>query len=104
MVKTNQEIAKEIIQGKWGNNAERKRRLTEAGYDYEKVQSLVEAIINDIGIEEALRKAREYDAEHGVVELEILGTETMEIEVDLNKYNSIKLMFVSGDKNVQLVI
>lgn len=99
MAKTNQEIAKEIIQGKWGNNAERRRRLTEAGYDYEKVQSLVEAIINDIGIEEALRKAKEYDAEHGVVELEILGTETMEIEVDLNKYNSIKLTFVSGDKD-----
>lgn len=104
MAKTNQEIAKEIIQGKWGNNAERRRRLTEAGYDYEKVQSLVEAIINDIGIEEALRKAREYDEQHGIVELEILGTETMEIEVDLNKYNSIKLTFVSGDKNVQLVV
>ena len=26
MAKTNQEIAKEIFQGKWGNNLERKRR------------------------------------------------------------------------------
>ena len=39
--KTNAEIAKEVIAGKWGNDAERKRRLTEAGYDYEAVQSLV---------------------------------------------------------------
>ena len=39
--KTNAEIAQEVIDGKWGNTPERKRRLTEAGYDYEAVQSLV---------------------------------------------------------------
>lgn len=39
--KTNAEIAQEVIDGKWGNSPERKRRLTEAGYDYEAIQSLV---------------------------------------------------------------
>lgn len=35
------EIAKEVISGKWGNGEERKQRLTEAGYDYEAIRSLV---------------------------------------------------------------
>lgn len=32
------EIAKEVIRGDWGNGDERKKRLTEAGYYYDKVQ------------------------------------------------------------------
>lgn len=39
--KTNEQIAKEVIQGKWGVGAERKRRLTLAGYNYIEVQSIV---------------------------------------------------------------
>lgn len=39
--KTNEELANEVIQGLWGNGAERKKKLTEAGYDYEAVQSIV---------------------------------------------------------------
>ena len=35
------EIATEVIQGKWGNGADRKNRLTKAGYDYDAVQKLV---------------------------------------------------------------
>lgn len=38
------EVAKEVIAGKWGNGADRKNRLTAAGYDYSKVQSEVNAI------------------------------------------------------------
>lgn len=34
-------IAKEVIAGKWGNGAERKERLTKAGYDYNEVQKEV---------------------------------------------------------------
>lgn len=39
--KTNEEIAKEVIQGKWGNNPERKQKLIEAGYDYEAIRKIV---------------------------------------------------------------
>lgn len=39
------EIAKEIIAGKWGNGTERQRRLTEAGYDYAKAQAKVNEIL-----------------------------------------------------------
>lgn len=39
--KTNEQIADEVWAGKWGNGDERKRRLTDAGYDYEAVQQLI---------------------------------------------------------------
>jgi opacity protein-like surface antigen len=35
------EIAKEVIEGKWGNGDERKAALIEAGYDYEAVQAKI---------------------------------------------------------------
>ena len=39
--KTNEQIANEVIQGLWGNGADRKKRLTEAGYDYNAIQKIV---------------------------------------------------------------
>lgn len=43
--KTNEEIAKEVIAGKWGNGRERKERLTAAGYDYNKIQAIVNKLM-----------------------------------------------------------
>lgn len=43
--KTNEEIAKEVIKGLWGNGAERKKKLTAAGYDYPTIQKLVNKMI-----------------------------------------------------------
>ena len=43
--KTNEQIAKEVIQGKWGNGKERKERLTAAGYDYYAVQKIVNEML-----------------------------------------------------------
>lgn len=39
-------IAKEVIAGKWGVGADRKKRLTEAGYDYKKVQAKVNELLS----------------------------------------------------------
>ena len=39
------EIAKEVIQGRWGNGAERKEKLTAAGYDYATVQKRVNEML-----------------------------------------------------------
>lgn len=39
--KSNEEIANEVIQGKWGNGQDRKNRLTNAGYNYQAVQNIV---------------------------------------------------------------
>ena len=43
--KTADEIAREVISGKWGNGAERKRRLTQAGYDFMIIQKRVNEIL-----------------------------------------------------------
>lgn len=39
------EIAQEVIDGKWGNGAERKSRLTGAGYNYSEVQAIVNQLV-----------------------------------------------------------
>lgn len=39
--KSNEEIAKEVIRGLWGNGSDRKRRLRIAGYDPEEIRKLV---------------------------------------------------------------
>lgn len=39
------ETAREVIQGKWGNGADRKNRLTNAGYDYNAVQKRVNELM-----------------------------------------------------------
>lgn len=40
-----QKIAKEVIDGKWGNGANRKLKLIEAGYNYKAVQSIVNQML-----------------------------------------------------------
>ncbi len=43
--KTVEQLAREVIQGKWGNGATRKKRLTEAGYSYAAVQAKVNELL-----------------------------------------------------------
>ncbi len=43
--KTTEEIAREVIAGKWGNNPERRKRLEEAGYDYQEIQDKVNELL-----------------------------------------------------------
>ena len=38
-------LAREVISGKWGNGEERKRRLTNAGYDYYVIQRRVNQLL-----------------------------------------------------------
>lgn len=40
-----EQIAREVIDGKWGNGRARKDKLTEAGYNYHEVQLIVNRII-----------------------------------------------------------
>lgn len=42
------EIAKEVIDGKWGNGQDRKTRLTNAGYNYSEVQKRVNELVNPV--------------------------------------------------------
>ena len=43
--KTTEEVAQEVIAGKWGNGEDRKQRLTAAGYNYGTVQAKVNKLI-----------------------------------------------------------
>jgi len=43
--KSVEEIAREVLQGKWGNGADRKARLEAAGYDYAEVQTKVNTLV-----------------------------------------------------------
>lgn len=43
--KSNEEIAKEVVTGKWGNGNTRKTALTKAGYDYKAIQTLVNKLL-----------------------------------------------------------
>lgn len=49
--KSMEEIAKEIIEGKWSNGEERKIRLKKAGYDYAIVQRLVNEMLQNRKLE-----------------------------------------------------
>jgi LysM repeat protein len=44
--KSNEEIAREVIRGDWGNGQDRKDRLTSAGYDYSAIQSIVNQLVS----------------------------------------------------------
>ena len=72
------QIALEVIAGLWGNGEERRQRLEAAGYDYAEVQEMVNAILSgEISQEDP-------------VEADPM---TLEVEVDLNVYKAIKLIF-----------
>lgn len=43
--KTIDQLAKEVIEGKWGNGKERAEKLTAAGYDYQAVQNRVNEML-----------------------------------------------------------
>ena len=47
-IKSNEDVAKEVWEGKWGNGEERKQALEDAGYNYDVIQQLV----NDTAPEE----------------------------------------------------
>lgn len=42
-----QKIAEEVIAGKWGSGEQRQIKLTNAGYDYNKIMRKVEQILKD---------------------------------------------------------
>ena len=45
-LKTVEEVAREVISGKWGNGSDRMKRLTEAGYDYSEIQKKVNELLS----------------------------------------------------------
>lgn len=44
--KTIEELAQEVLAGKWGNGEDRKKRLESAGYNYREVQDIVNELVS----------------------------------------------------------
>lgn len=65
--KSVEDIAKEVINGKWGNGDERREALTKAGYNYEEVRRMVNDIL--LGAVTPMPVLSEYP-KHGVVNVE----------------------------------
>lgn len=55
--KTLEDIAKEVINGAWGNGSERKKRLEAAGYVYSVVQSKVNELCNKSSVKSHTKKS-----------------------------------------------
>lgn len=72
--------------GKWGNGEERKKKLWDAGYSYSAIQSIVNALVEGNTIPK----------EQPTPDYKITGTETMKIEIDLEKYNGLEITFNFG--------
>ena len=83
-MKNNQQIAIEVLMGKWGNGRDRINRLTAAGYNPSAVQSIVDCLVENGYFPET-------------VEVELTGTETLEVDFDITKYNAISVTFTKGD-------
>lgn len=91
-MKTNQEIAREVIRGKWGNGEERKQRLTKEGYSYKDIQSIVNVLMRD---PKAVNEIKNEDKQEQFV---ITGTEILDVEIDLTKYKGINIIFKNGEE------
>ncbi len=58
-LKTNEELAREVIKGLWGNGVNRINALTAAGYDYVAIQDIVNAMLNNTYKPETPKKEEE---------------------------------------------
>lgn len=57
--KSNEEIAREVIAGIWGNGNDRKVNLANAGYNYDIIQKSVNAELNNTSSEVSTKKSNE---------------------------------------------
>ena len=92
--KTIDELAKEVIAGEWGNNPERKNRLTEAGYDYSKIQARVNEMLSgntpkptptpSVDILTLVKKTIRGDFGNGEARKKALGSNYSEVQNQVN--------------------
>lgn len=95
------EVAKEVIRGEWGNGDERYNRLTNAGYNYNEIQSKVNELLNSnkptpaptpsVDILDLVRKTIRGDFGNGEARRKALGSNYDEVQrqVNLNLKNGL---------------
>ena len=86
--KSIEEIAKEVINGVWGNGEDRKNRLTAAGYNYSEVQAKVNELLKDnkpsVDILDLVRKTIRGDFGNGEDRKKALGSNYAEVQRQVN--------------------
>lgn len=87
-MKSNFEIAKEVVDGKWGNGETRRISLQNAGYDYEAIQYLVNKIVSGESVDTSVTP----DPSNPNSTARLLN-----VEVDLTKYDGVTLIIVGAD-------
>ena len=97
--KSVEELAKEVIAGKWGNGEDRKKRLTQAGYNYSEVQGKVNEILKinkpatpKVDMLDLVRKTIRGDFGNGETRKKKLGSNYDEVQrqVNLNLKHGLK--------------
>lgn len=85
--KTNEQIADEVIAGKWGNGADRKARLEQAGYNYNTIQGIVNSKLAGNKTQQVIRySVRRGDTLSGIAAR--YGTTWQKIAADNNLKNA----------------
>lgn len=100
LLKSDDEIIKEIMEGKWGNGEERKKNLQNSGYDYTRIQSKINELYrNNNGSEnnETYRKEVWYQVKQGDTLTKIANefNTTIEKIVELNNIKNPNLIYVN---------
>ena len=86
-----QELAKEVLDGIWGNGEERKNALENAGYDYNKVQNAVNALLSESAagdlteIAEAVIDGKYGNGQERVDHLETAGYDPTAVQRKVNE-------------------
>ena len=78
MKKLNEQLAVEVIAGRWGNGQSRKNAIEQAGYDF----SAVQAIVNDMLTGEYWNKQS------------VNTANLYKVEIDLTKYNGLEVTII----------
>lgn len=86
-MKSNFEIAKEVVDGKWGNGDARRVSLLNAGYDYDAIQYLVNKIVSGESVD--VSTAPDPSNPNSTARL-------LNVEVDLTKYDGVTLIIVGA--------
>lgn len=81
-------MAKEIVQGKWGNGEERIQRLKQAGYDPKNVQDEVNQLLRPISFDQLVSEAlagKYGNGEERIKAIRSLGHDSVEIQEAINQ-------------------
>ena len=86
-----QELAKEVLDGIWGNGEERKNALKNAGYDYNKVQNAVNVLLSESAtddlteIAEAVIDGKYGNGQERIDHLEAAGYDPIAVQRKVNE-------------------